>query len=46
MVEKITLKCKKCGKLSTWYGLFSLKYFVCPHCGGTEYEIVGIAEQE
>jgi Zn finger protein HypA/HybF involved in hydrogenase expression len=36
----VTVKCKECGGISTWYAILYFKCFVCPYCAGTEYEIL------
>jgi Zn finger protein HypA/HybF involved in hydrogenase expression len=42
----VTVKCKECGRISTWYALLIFKCFVCPYCGSTKYEIVKDKEKD
>jgi Zn finger protein HypA/HybF involved in hydrogenase expression len=42
----VTVKCKECGGISTWYALLIFKCFVCPYCGSTEYEILKNNEKD
>ena len=42
----VTVKCKECGGISTWYALLILKCFVCPYCGSTKYEILKNDEKD
>jgi Zn finger protein HypA/HybF involved in hydrogenase expression len=42
----VTVKCKECGGISTWYALLIFKCFVCPYCGSTKYEILKNNEKD
>lgn len=42
----VTVKCKECGGISTWYALLIFKCFVCPYCGSTKYEILKDKEKD